>query len=438
MVMLTKYCRFLRHTMTLLQDQDQYSLITDPSIMLSSADGRQQPVIPFRLGAQQPMVRRDAQGVPRPYPTLGVQPSIPQQSAVAISLPLAANGIPISVPAQMKKMQPPVGLPQMRISSNGGMRPPGAPVVASLPQNMAAPHSSPPHLNAAQHINGVNTIARSANHLGHPEGGKPEADTNSLTSNGVVQIQSDGTPSSDSTNSPVRHKSQEHHHGVPVPNGYHLTAINGYPAMPNGSPYLHHPNAPHNVLSIQQKQNLKSAFAANAGQEGNPMQSNGGRPLPASYMAHVVPNGANFNMQLAAGANMNLKLPASRQMQWAALPSRPNNGVEAVVMNGSMSPNLSPTHPVPGGPPVRTPSANGSRAGMRGGVAPSVSHVIGPGSGVQLGSHTMSPHLQHSPSPMPPSLPQAQSSPPRPTSTLAMASPSLQHQQPIGSSQGGY
>jgi enhancer of polycomb-like protein len=436
--------------MTLLVDQDQQSLMTDPTIVLSAADGRQQAIIPFRLGMQQPMVRRDPSGVTRSYPA-GVPPMISQvaqQAGISLSLPLTTtNGTPISVPAQMKKMQPPVGLPHMRISSNGGMRPPGLPVGGNMSGNVPAPHSSPPHAHATgQHSspeNGANGINRGAISMPHLDVVKSEVNSNPSIPNGVHNHQLDGSSSSDSNgnavgraNSPTRPKSQNQHHtNIPI-NGYHLTPMNGYAttALTNTTPYL-----PSTGLSMQQVQNLKSAFAnMPPGQDLTSMQANGGRSMPASY-THGVPNGANFNMQLGAGANMNLKLPTTRQMQWAAVgshmqrPTSVGNGMEGVVMNGSISPSPHLAH----AGPVRTPSANGSRAGLRGvGVPQGVGHVIGQNG--QLGSHSMSPHHQHNPSPMPLSISQSQS-PPHPSQLpMMMPSPSLQHQLPVGSSQGGY
>ena len=72
-------------------------------------------------------------------------------------------------------------------------------------------------------------------------------------------------------------------------NGYHVTSLNGFLAMQNGSPYMHLLNGQHNGLSMQQMQNLKSMFAnaqMQSGQDMNNMNANGGRSLPASFMGH--------------------------------------------------------------------------------------------------------------------------------------------------------
>jgi enhancer of polycomb-like protein len=210
--------------------------------------------------------------------------------------------------------------------------------------------------------------------------------------------------------------------------------MNGFPAMPNGQ---------HNGLSMRQMQNLKSVLAnaqLQPRQDMNNMAANGKQNLPASYIGH---SGNHFNMQLGAGANMNLKLQPSRQAQWSAIPSplqhstSLSNAVDSGTMNGSMHGSLSPSpgisQTLPGqGLPMRTPSANGSRNGMRG----LPNHIMGGQPG--LGPMSMSPYLQHSPSPN--SQAQLQPTPPRPSPTppMTMVSPSLQHQQMVGGSQNGY
>jgi len=360
-------------------------------------------------------------------------------------------------------MPPPVGIPQPqpRISSNGGMRPSTTPVVASLSPNLPPTQSSPPQMPpppVLQPTNGVNGANRSPSRASEGETVKLEAPSNPIA-NGIPQNQPDTSAQVVDhrvsipvrlpleSNSPVRPKSSQNQHlTVPMHNGYHVASMNGFPAMPNGSPYTHLPNGQHNGLSMQQMQNLKSVFAnaqLQPGQDMNNMAANGGRSLPASYIGHSAANGNHFNMQLGAGANMNLKLQPSRQAQWSAIPSplqhstSLSNAVDSGTMNGSMHGSLSPSpgisQTLPGqGLPMRTPSANGSRNGMRG----LPNHIMGGQPG--LGPMSMSPYLQHSPSPN--SQAQLQPTPPRPSPTppMTMVSPSLQHQQMVGGSQNGY
>jgi enhancer of polycomb-like protein len=228
---------------------------------------------------------------------------------------------------------------------------------------------------------------------------------------------------------PARPKSQnvtpQSHVGLGVPtNGYHLTPMNNMTAaaLVNSASYQqHNQNSQHaGGLSLQQMQNLKTVFANMPAPELAALQA--GRGIPASYM-HVAPNVANMNMQIP-GANMNLKLPTSRQMQWMNSPmQRPPsivNGLDG-QLNGAAIASPNPAHAVP----ARSPSANGSRAGMRNGV-----HING--------QHSMSPLMQPSPSPIP-NIAQSQSPPRIPmTPNMGMASPSLQQQQPVGGNQNGY
>ncbi|EGN97434.1 hypothetical protein SERLA73DRAFT_161474 [Serpula lacrymans var. lacrymans S7.3] len=428
--------RYLRHAMTLIQDRDQQDLLNDPTIVLSTAEGRHQAVAPFRMGMQPPM-RREMQAIARPYPSgSGIQTSRPLGS-LPLSSPLP-NGVPISMQAHVKAMQPPSSVSHLRISSNGGMRPPmSSPTAANMAANNLPSHSSPPHPPTGVATNGVNGV----NHNSHiPADGdsiKLTAAANGAPPNGVSQAQNEVNMAANvdvaqPTQSPVRPKSDNQHPAaITIPNGYHVTPMNGYPPMANGSPYMHHANRQHNGLSAQQMQSLKVAFA---GQDPNALHASG-RTLPGSYVGHVVPNAQHFNVQL--GNNLNLKLPPTRQWAQLASPSQQQMALSNDPVAGGMpSPNV---HQM--ALPARTPSANGSRASGRGtsisSMPSSVGHMMGGG---QLTSHSVSPHLQHSPPSLSTALTQLpqQSSPHLQTPTLKMASPALQHQQPVGNSQGGY
>jgi enhancer of polycomb-like protein len=335
----------------------------------------------------------------------------------------------------MKKM--PAGVSQLRISSNGGMRPPATPVVPSIPLSTQSspPQVPPPPL--VQLTNGINGTNQSPTRVPEGEVVKVETAPTSMP-NGTSQSQHEtnapppthtvsaaGRMSTET--SPVRPKSsQSTHLTVPIQNGYHIASVNGFSPMPNGA--IYHANGQHNGLSAQQMQNLKSVFA-NAGQDLNTMHINGNRVYTG------LTNGAHFNMQLPAGANMNLKLPSSRQPQWPVIPSplQHTASLDSTSMNGSMSPSPGLSHAVTGqGAPIRTPSANGSRNGVR---VPS--HMMAGQQG-PLGSMPISPYLHHSASPA--SNSQNQCTPPRPSPTppMTMVSPSIQHQQMVGGSQSGY
>jgi enhancer of polycomb-like protein len=192
--------KFLRHSITLLHDQDQHTLTTDNSLTVTAADGRLQTIIPYRLGPQQPMIRRDAQLGQRP---MGVHPSQAGNVSIGLTMP---NGTPISVQTQIKKMPHPVGIPQpqARISSNGGMRPPAAPVVASnQPPTQTSPQQMPPTQQLINGINGANAN-RSPSRAPDSEAVKAEALSNPMLN---------GTPQSQpNTNAPA----VDHHISIPV------------------------------------------------------------------------------------------------------------------------------------------------------------------------------------------------------------------------------
>lgn len=410
---------FLRHAMTLHTESDHIHLVTDPTLVIFSSEGRPQGIVPYRLGVPPIIMRRDAQGVVRPFPGM-------VQHMLALQ-----NGNSLAIPQHLKKMQP-AAAAQMRISSGGGMRPPAISTTnsqssPSQPQpmqsqsNAASPtnNHSPPHspVPVPQH-SPPNGVGRPAISMPHVEVAKTDASTvsNGIPPNGFTAT-SQPEPNGDAANAgtPSRPKSQnvnpQPHAGIP-PNGYHLPLTNMSAALLNSN-YLPQNGQHAGGLSLQQVQNLKSAFANLSATEMAAL--NGGRPLPASYLMP--------NMQLPA----NLKLPNSRQTQWAMaqLQQRPApavNGIDGQLSGGvtngmvAVSPSLSQSVP------VRSPSANGQRTGLRNGV-----HVNG--------QHSLSPHLQ--PSPTLPNISQSQS-PPRISLASSMGLPSPSLQQPIGSNQNGY
>lgn len=430
---------YLRHTMTLYTDDDHWNLLNNPSIRVPGPGGTLHDVIPFKLGQsqqQQTVMRRDAQGVLRAYPVTVngmVPPGFPRNHPLAMA---AVGGTPVAMQHQIKQMQPPTTAPQMRISSNGGMRPPVLPVSNLQQPNGSTPlHVSPPHplpVPVSQPPNGVNGVSRAAISMPHVDVQKaPEVVATPAFPNGVTPLPQ-AEPNAELTVSgiPARPKSQnvtpQSHVGLGVPtSGYHLTPMTSMAAaaLANTASYQHNQNPQHGGgLSLQQMQNLKTVFANMPAPELAAMQA--GRGIPGSYM-HIGPNAANM-MQIPPGANlnMNLKLPPSRQMQWMNSPmQRPAsiaNGLDS-QLNGAAIASPNPAHAVP----VRSPSANGSRAGMRNGV-----HING--------QHSMSPLMQPSPSPIP-NIAQSQSPPRIPmTPNMGMASPSLQQQQPVGGNQNGY
>lgn len=424
--------KFLRHTMSLLHPQDTENLVTDNSLTVVNGEGRMQTIIPYRLGMVQPGIRRDPQMMQR---AMGIHPSQLGGTPINGQMP---SGTPISVQTQMMKMQS-MSQPQPRISSNGGMRQPTTPSISATSQSS---QTSPPQAvpqPAGQPPNGVNGTNHSPSRPQENETPQVETPTNGMMPNGTTPSTSDANlavhpapiPLSVDSHTPPRpHSSQSQNLTVPMQNGFHVPQANGFTNGQNGSMQMNMQNG----LSMQQRQFLKSAFAGNpqmqGGQDQNQMLLNGNRGMQNSYMGPPVANGTHFNMPVNGG-NLNLKLPPNRQTQWsipAPLQHQGHvNGAENVHMNGSMSPSPVVQHSVP----MRTPSANGSRNGVR-----QVSnHMMG-------GQMSISPYLQHSPSPMPMNGQQSavHLSPPRPSPTppMSMVSPSLQHQQMVGGPQNGY
>ncbi len=60
--------------MTLHTESDHIHLVTDLTLYVLGPEGRPQGIVPYQLGVPPIIMRRDAQGVVRPF-----QPSMPQQ-----------------------------------------------------------------------------------------------------------------------------------------------------------------------------------------------------------------------------------------------------------------------------------------------------------------------------------------------------------------------
>lgn len=451
--------------MTLLGEADHQSVITDPSLLVMLPDGRQQLSIPYRLGGP-PVIRRELQRAYAPGPT-----NMPPPSGI---LPISASGnTSISAQQQLKKVPPPGTVPQMRISSNGGMRPPSLPPTPSLQTNgsvlATSIHSSPPQpivVPQASPVNGTTPSSRPAITMPHIDNMKIDPPTisalhpNSISAIQVVQPKESPPiaqpqpqvptsqiqpqqPSQSPILQPVQQQQRQQQQDTVVPsaasppkpkmqvpiqngatNGYHLS-LNGFPANPGVPNSVAYQQAVAN-LNQQQMQTLKTAIAnLPPGQDIAALQARGN--FPNSFM---LPGNGGFNLQLAA--NTGLKMGPNRWSMGANL-QRPNsvvNSVEGVQMNGAMSPQANHAHVVP----VRSPSTNGTRPTIR---TPNGHAMIATNG--QMPQHVMSPRLQHaSPSPMP-AIIQSQSPPRVPmTPSMNIPSPSLQQQQPVGTPQSGY
>lgn len=397
--------KYQKYRMSLFSDIDHHHhIVTDPSLLIQNAEGRQQMMLPFRLGMP-PFMRRDAQGTTRAYPP-GTSPTHP----LAMGIPV---GTPISMQHHIRKMPPPSSIPQMRISSNGGMRPSVMPVTNlqtnGSPPVISPPHSLPipsPHPSSPNDANGM---ARPAISMPHVDLVKPD-----LTQIGSVGLQqSDNViPALDGA---IRSKSQTQQQIVST-NGFHLTPMTPIAAVALANTTQ---ATGQRSLSLQQVQELKSAFANLPTTDFTP--ANG-----RTYLQ--IPNGNHMGVQMPIGNSMNSKLPAARQLQWSmgtALQRTPStvNGVDAQALNGS---SLNAGHAQV---PVRPPSINGPRPMVRNGVQ-------------NINGHMPSSPLQASPSPAHSAVPPLQANDPLfhslPRPPMTQTSSALQNQQTVGATQNGY
>ncbi|TFK92974.1 hypothetical protein K466DRAFT_658885 [Polyporus arcularius HHB13444] len=395
--------KHLTITMSLLQGEDSKKLETDQSIKLSSGE----TVKPFLLGPQ-PL---NMAGVMRP-PHIPLQrPPVASASSAGTPQPTpntpnginGANGTPVSVPTQVKKLAQPNPLAHLRIS-NGGLR-----VVSGQLQNQppTSPHATPPSSAA-------NGLVDAHGH-GSPQAAEQDVKPQLQGSPNGVHAQPDAMATMLTSPSPAsKSLSSTASVNVPnLPNGYHIPAVNGYPAIPKAG-YMH-PNARPNGLNLQQMQSLSA------------MMPDNNVNIALRQQGYVMPNGA-YPMQM----------PAARPMQWpmAGQHSPPNSRTEGIGVDGNSASSA--------GSPGRTPSAASMRAPQmsRGTPMPNAAQVLSAAQGMvspagnhiaRLAPHSPSPHM------LSPNLAAAQAnvhaSPTRtPQPAIPTPSPSLQSRQLVGGS----
>ena len=361
--------------MTLFSEKDHAHLLKDPALTMLNAEGRPQVVFPYRLGAfpQPQLPRRDAQTVARQG-----QSSM-DGALMALQPPVAPHDSTAVANQHQIKTMAPVLEPQMRISANGGMRPPAIPV-SNLQNNENPPHHVAPPQPTPIPVSQHSPTSRAAIAMPHVDVQKPEV-VSSIISNSVTPTpQPDANAELTLNGASVRPKVQnttpQQHGGLSVPtNGLHLTPMTNMTIPTINSTYGQ--NQLHSSLSLQQMQNLKTVFAA---PEIAALQ-NAGRVLSGSY--NLGANGANMNVQLPAGANV--KLSPARQMHRAMnsasfqRPTSAVNGSDGQLNSGStITASSIMGNAVSNSPALRSSPANDLRSPSRNGVHVNGQHSLTP------------------------------------------------------------
>ncbi|KAI9064742.1 hypothetical protein FKP32DRAFT_1665768 [Trametes sanguinea] len=348
-------------TMSLLSDQDHRAFVTDPSIHLSTSEGRQQVIWPFQPGqpCHIPIMRP-------PIPPAARQPSvppIPSISSAGASSSSAVNGTPISVPTQVKKLATTTPLPSVRLSGAGNRVPSGSVVNGGQPSGSA--HSTPPSSATSNGFAEAQAAAAEKAEIAAKASGQ-------ASPNGVAGPQdATNTTMSTATSMPTKPLSSTAAVNVPnMPNGYHMATVNGY--LPKAG-YMH-PNAHHAGLNLQQ---LQSAF----------LPDNGVNIALRQPGAYVMPNGA-YTMPMAG----------ARPMQWSVAGQRSPHALAADGTNGADGAGAQ----MGAGSPPRAPSTNGVRTPQlaRAIPMPNANHALSAGQGrASPANHMARLATPHSPSP---------------------------------------
>ena len=368
---LISHHRYMRHHMTLLHDPDHQALTTDPTITITTTEGKQVTVLPFRLGPTHSQPRRE------------VQPTIQRPTPVQTPIPSMPPGTPISMQSQLKKMQPPI-MSSVRVPSSGSMRPPAPPTMPTISTHVTQPITETP-------TDAPNSAPSEGNTVSQDTAPQPQPETQ-------PQPQPESTAPTLTSTSPVRPPSQNQQPtavGMNLPvitNSYHIPVTGFSTTVPNNTS-LPYSSQASNVLSAQQMQNIKMAFAEQTPtmHQLQPTTGNILPRVPAQYMGHV--NGVNYD---------HLQV---RQLHWAQqrIPTNGLNGTTVTQPNGYTG-------------AFQQGTVNGIRTN---GIT--VGHVVG--------QHSSSPLLQ-STSPVPNGS--MHSSPPRPSSQSSVASSPPMQTQTVG------
>jgi enhancer of polycomb-like protein len=273
-----------------------------------------------------------------------------QQQQSALGMP-QTTGTPISMQQQLKKLPSALNVPQLRISSNGNLRPLATPV-------LTAPLTSPQSSPTPTATNGQTSPTPIPSLDGSEES---RASSTPAPQRDSATPSAEATPAGVTAASPMPLKPTQPHPAISIPNGYMQN--NYVPTMPNGTTTYLHPSAQPNGLTVQQIP-LKGAFAN--GQAEMPIAVNVSS-RPAYNIGHVVSNGTNFNLPVGAVGvnvgtnltNVNLKLPPSRTMPWPTA----QRSSQAVAIAQSLSPHMHAHSPTPQVSPPRggqTPTASPS------------------------------------------------------------------------------
>ncbi|KAH8828066.1 enhancer of polycomb-like-domain-containing protein [Flagelloscypha sp. PMI_526] len=327
----------MRHSLGLIGDQDWPQLQTDATIHAIGPDGKRISQVPYKLGIGAYM--------PPSRPGSNAMRISAYQQQVQISQSSQASGSPLAM--QLKKAGMPSQVPQMRISSNGGMPRPISSLAQQSASSSAVPQPQMPPPNGLPHSNGAVHVAAAANHT-PTANGMPHATLQTAPVAGDHDMQGVQTNGIIPSNSPPR-TLPLNNRALPAgywPNNYAPAVDQG---MPQGGQFIPQQPIPTNPLTIEQQNKLRAAFNANP--QGIPPNPEQAALVKAQYLQAL---GGNPN-------GMKLQLPQQRQMQqaqWTA-QQRP------LPVNGRMMPNGQVAHsspsPVPphaGSPPLH-PSAPG-------------------------------------------------------------------------------
>ena len=230
--------------MSLYQEDGHQRLTTDPAIYTPSSDGHLFGLLLYRTGIA-PAFRCNAiiVGPLLHVPQTPAQATVAQQHQQKMAQQLQQSGLgmlqtmgtPISMHQQLKKLPSALNVPQMRISSNGNLRPLATPVLTT-PLTSPQSSSMPTATNGRTSPTPIPSLDRSE---------ESQSSCTPAPQRDCTTPSAEATPAGVTAASPMPMKLTAQHAAISIPN-YHMQ--NGY--APNGT-YLHTGAQP-NGLTVEQ------------------------------------------------------------------------------------------------------------------------------------------------------------------------------------------
>ncbi|THV05756.1 hypothetical protein K435DRAFT_834639 [Dendrothele bispora CBS 962.96] len=332
--------KYLKQSMSLLQEEDFRQLLTDPTVFKTGSDGKPEPVVPFRLGFQPPAVpMKKAPSTSSTPSSSTVQPSSMARNAATATTPSTPTPTPISMLQRHPESVP-------RISGNGGLpsRTTSTASSPSLPQPVqAVPSQSSSSQQQPRPVpNGIHRPAMTMPHVDASKAMSPPSQRMSTpTVNGTSNVSPDVQMQSLSGGGDTTNGTQNQLISRPQSQQSQRQAATASPHPQQQSP-PHRTTTPNTTNATTNSTTPNSTPITRPVVNGHVHHPYSSSPLtastPSSVQAYAIPYS-----HLSGGYGVGLP---SRQMTPSLKTASSNNGLNTTVVGtngGTPAPSATPT-----------------------------------------------------------------------------------------------